>query len=257
MSLTAEEIATKLTRITTLYAGSHSPNGQHCIMEAVAFVAGEPWSDAPACVSPVIAAFMRRWNDDLPDDATRTRLLKPLILPLVGTKGDDASEIRRAWMATDWLVRSLAPTFLRTVPTLAQHADALEAIGEIVDAVSASGAQPTIAAAGAAAGAAAWAAGAAAWAAAGAAARAAAEDAARAAAEAAARDAARAAAGAAARAAEAAAGAAAGAAAWAAAEDAAWAAGAAAWAALKGPTTKAQASAVALVLRMCAVGKAP
>jgi len=174
----------RLATITRIYSGSHSPDGQHCVMEGVAYVAGEPWSDEPACVSPVIAAFLRCWNDDLQDDASRTRLLRPLILPCIGTRADDAAEIRRAWMATDWLVRSLAPTFLRAAPTLAQHADALEAIGEIVDVVSARGSQPTINAARAAAG-----------------------DAARAAA----RD------------------------------------------ALKEPVTRAQASAVALVLRMCAV----
>jgi hypothetical protein len=180
----------------------------------------------------VIAAFMRRWNDDLPDDATRTRLLKPLIPHLIGTRSDEAAEIRRAWMATDWLVRSLAPTFLRATPTLVQHADALEAIGEIVDAVSALAAQRTITAARAAA-------------------RAATRDAAGAAAGAAAGEAA----GDAARAATRdAAGAAAGAAAGDAAGDAAWAA---TREALKPYVTQAQVSAVALVLRMCTVGKEP
>ncbi len=47
-------------------------------MEAAAFIAGEPWSDHPACVCPVIAAFMRSWNDGL-SDKDRNRLLLPLI----------------------------------------------------------------------------------------------------------------------------------------------------------------------------------
>jgi hypothetical protein len=55
-----------------LAKGSHNPDeGEACVMEAVAFVAGEPWSDSPTCASPVIAAFLRRWNDDLSDTTTR------------------------------------------------------------------------------------------------------------------------------------------------------------------------------------------
>lgn len=42
----------------TLAHGKHgSPEGGLCLLEAVAYVAGEPHSDHPACVSPVIAAF--------------------------------------------------------------------------------------------------------------------------------------------------------------------------------------------------------
>ena len=57
-----------------------------CVMEAVAFVAGEPWSDSPECASPVIAAFLRQYNDRLPNDAVRTELLGPLVEKLVGSK---------------------------------------------------------------------------------------------------------------------------------------------------------------------------
>src|SRR5688500_16148045 len=61
MTLTLEEI--------TLSAGAHkSPEQGMCLLEAVAYVAGEPFSDHPKCVSPVIAAFGRRWNDDLDDE---------------------------------------------------------------------------------------------------------------------------------------------------------------------------------------------
>ena len=37
-----------------------------CVMEAVAYVAGEPWTDRPECACPVISVLLRRWNDDLP-----------------------------------------------------------------------------------------------------------------------------------------------------------------------------------------------
>ena len=67
-----------------LYVGSHSPNSTFCVMEAVAYVAGEPWSDSPECVSPVIAQFLRTWNDGLNDEDRQ--MLKPFIPKVIGTK---------------------------------------------------------------------------------------------------------------------------------------------------------------------------
>jgi hypothetical protein len=237
----------RLAQISVLESGGHEPNDGKamCAMEAAAYIAGEPWSDHPQCVCPVIAAFMRSWNDALPD-AERTSLLLPLIPKTIGTAGSATLADRRATMANDWLIRVSMPAWLR-LAGLTAHADALEALPEITDptpppaVVAALKAAQTDAAAAraaawAAAGAAAWAAArAAAWAAARAAARAAAGDAAWAAAGAAARDAAWAAAGdaawdAAGDAAWDAARDAAGDAAWDAARDAAWAA---AWAAAR------------------------
>src|SRR5688572_3642961 len=90
--------------------GAHQPDGEMCLLEAVAYVAGEPWSDHPECVSEVLGTFGRAWNDALPDDATRTRLLGPFITRLVGTRASADVEERRAWMALDWLVRTFTPT---------------------------------------------------------------------------------------------------------------------------------------------------
>ena len=201
--------------------GSHSaspdPTGDRdmCIMEAVSCMACEPWSDSPACASPVISAFLRAWNDALSDD-DRDRLLPAAVwVPrLVGSRGDDATEERRSYLALDWLTRVHTPAWFDLVPSLAPHAGALRALPEIVDLTTARMAGTVVRAA-----------------------RAAAWDAARAAAGDAARDAAWAAAGDAARdaawaAAVNAAGDAAGDAAWDAAWAAAWdAAGDAAWAA--------------------------
>jgi hypothetical protein len=238
-----------LEKLGPLKSGSHSgPDAGACILEAVSFVAGEPWSDHPQCVSPVIGAFLRNWNDNLPTDADRERLLKPLIPKIMNTRADAATEERRSYLALDWMIRTFLPAWLR-LAKLNDRADAVAGLAPIVDMVTATAAAPVVRAAneaaskaraaardaaGAAARAAARdAAGAAAvdaardaaWAAALAAARAAARDAAWAAARAAARDAARDAAGAAAvDAARAAAWAAALAAARAAARDAAWAA---------------------------------
>jgi hypothetical protein len=116
--------ADRLAAITTLSVGKHkADSAKMCAMEAVAYIAGEPWSDAPACASPVIASFMRLWNDGLPD-ADRTRLLLPLVPEIVGTRTTDADDVTREWMASDWLVRTYAPAWL-TFAGLSDHAVAL------------------------------------------------------------------------------------------------------------------------------------
>jgi len=184
-----------------------APTGDRdlCIMETVAYMAGEPWSDSPACASPVVSAFLRSWNDAL-SDADRDRLLPAAVwVPrLVGSRGDPETEERRAYLALDWLIRAHTSAWLDLVPASAPHAAALRALPEIVDLTTAGQAGDMVRAAWTAARAAACAA-----------ARDAAVDAAGAAAWTAAWDAARAAAGAAA---------------WDAAGDAAWAA---AWAAAR------------------------
>jgi hypothetical protein len=234
-----------------LQAGGHdATSGQMCVMEAVAYVAGESWTDSPECACPIISTFLRAWNDSLPD-TERTDLLRDLIPRLVGTRSTPDVENRRATMAADWLIRTHTPAWLRLAKLDAQAA-ALVALPEITDFARCPGLMPTLEAVcmdSAAAGDAAWAAaraaaGDAAWAAARAAAGAAARAAARAAAGDAARAAARAAAG---DAAWAAARAAAGDAAWAAARAAA---GDAAWAALADTKRGLQQSAKALVIRM-------
>jgi hypothetical protein len=115
-----------------LAAGSHKKDdGAMCVMEAVAYVAGEPWSDHPECACPVISAFMRAWNDGLSAD-DRSALLRPLIPRLVGTRGSKALEARRSLMAADWLVRTHAPAWLN-LAGLTAHADALAELPEITD----------------------------------------------------------------------------------------------------------------------------
>ena len=117
-----------------LLSGAHEPDGKMCVMEAVAYIAGEEWSDSPACVSQVIAALLRAWNDGLPDDETRSRLLKPLILPVMGTNCDASAESRLAWMAVDWLTRVQAPAWMRLTVTLRAHSEALKGLPEITEA---------------------------------------------------------------------------------------------------------------------------
>ena len=260
-----------------LASGNHqNPDDGMCVMEAIAWITGGDFDDAPACVHPVIRAFAISWNDSL-SGAGRDRLLKPLMWDMAGTAAEDpAVGEQLAWMATDWLVRVQAPAWLR-LAGLSDQADTLAGLTEL-NAYTTPGIMPTLravredsraawASAWASAGAAAGdAAGDAAWASAGAAARDAARDAAWASAWAAVRDeawaaagdAAWASAGAAVRdAAKDAAWASAGAAARDAAKDAAWAsAWAAAGAALQPTKVELQGSAVDLLQRMCAHAKA-
>jgi hypothetical protein len=117
-----------------------------CAMEAVAWLANEPHSDSPMCACPVIAAFVRSWNDSLPD-VDRDRLLKPILPRLLNTRSTKAVEERRGWLAMDWLIREFAPEWLALVPDLAPHAAALRELPEIADAASAVVAHPKISAA--------------------------------------------------------------------------------------------------------------
>ena len=130
MTLLSELNIERVAQVTALYSGVHAANdAKMCAMEAVAFVAGEPWSDHPQCACPVIGAFMRAWNDGLPD-AERTRLLLPLVPKLVGTRSTSAVESARAWIALDWLTRTHSVAWLH-LAKLDTHADAVAALPEL------------------------------------------------------------------------------------------------------------------------------
>ena len=130
-----------LLETVELDQGAHSPDGKFCVMELAAYLANEPWSDHPDCVSPVIGAFLRSWNDSLNDQDRQ--MLKPLIPKVIGTATSKRDEETRAWMATDWLARECAPAWLRLAGLTAQ-AEALEKLAPLVSAASARKAQPKL-----------------------------------------------------------------------------------------------------------------
>lgn len=114
----------------TLARGMHdTPGDGMCLLEAAAYLAGEPFSDHPQCVCPVLAAFGRSWNDSL-DDQTRNRLLKPFLPRLLNTRSTPDVQDRRAFMAADWAVRTYTPAWLR-LAGLNDHADALADLPEL------------------------------------------------------------------------------------------------------------------------------
>jgi hypothetical protein len=120
----------------SLLSGSHKTREDGmCALEAVAWLAGEPHTDHPQCACPVIAGFLRNWNDSLPSDAERGRLLKPLLPLLLNTRGGDKLLLRRMYLALDWEIRVMAPAWLR-LAGLVEHADAMAALAEVCDEAS-------------------------------------------------------------------------------------------------------------------------
>jgi hypothetical protein len=71
-----------------LSRGEHrSPRTGACFMEFASLLAGERWSDHPACTHPLLAAVARHVNDHT-SDAGRQRLAD-LIPSVIGLTGDD------------------------------------------------------------------------------------------------------------------------------------------------------------------------
>lgn len=76
-----------------LARGRHqSPDQGACVMELASMLAVEPFSDHPHSVCPVIAAFLRAYNDGLPDD--RRQDLFEYAAKVVGT--GSGRRVRRA-----------------------------------------------------------------------------------------------------------------------------------------------------------------
>ena len=74
--------------LPVLSRGKHrNPRKGACFMELASFLAGERWSDRPACTHPLLAALARQVNDRT-SDANRQRLAG-LIPSVIGLAGDD------------------------------------------------------------------------------------------------------------------------------------------------------------------------
>ena len=70
-----------------LARGRHeSPDSGACVMELASMLAGERFSDRPRCVDPLLAAFLRAFNDRL--HARHRQRLLPYASLAVGTRGD-------------------------------------------------------------------------------------------------------------------------------------------------------------------------
>jgi hypothetical protein len=81
-TMTVPELMPALAR------GKHrSPRQGACFMEMASFLAGERWSDHPACTHPLLATLARLVNDNTPDDERQH--LTPLIPSVIGLNSAD------------------------------------------------------------------------------------------------------------------------------------------------------------------------
>ena len=147
---------TRLAKFDTLFLGSGEHNAPHdranpseaSAMEMAAWLANEPWSDSPECVSPVIASFVIGLNDSWDND--QRQRLKPFIPRVIGTRGSLALDEIRSYMAFDWLIRTYTPAWL-DLANLNENAKALRDLPEVVDLDTVVGANFVISAASSAA----------------------------------------------------------------------------------------------------------
>ncbi len=101
-----------------LSRGKHrSPKKGACFMELASFLAGETWSDHPACTHHLLASLARDVNDHVGDHA-RTRL-EPLIPQVIGLNGDDPR-------VDAWIAREAA---LAALPVTAAERQGVAAVG--------------------------------------------------------------------------------------------------------------------------------
>src|SRR4051794_29415504 len=74
--------------LPVLSAGKHRrPRSGACLMEYASYLAGEKWSDHPACTHPLLGELARQVNDFISDDARQA--LVELVPDLIGLTGDE------------------------------------------------------------------------------------------------------------------------------------------------------------------------
>jgi hypothetical protein len=89
-----------------LARGRHqSPDQGACVMELASMLAAEPFSDHPQSVCPVIGAFLRAYNDGLPDD--RRQDLYGYAARVVGTASGRRVRRERARRCLTWLAAEI------------------------------------------------------------------------------------------------------------------------------------------------------
>ena len=84
-----------------LARGRHqSPDQGACVMELASMLASEPFSDHPRTVCPVVGAFLRAYNDGLPDD--RRQDLYEYAAKVVGSASSRRVRRARAKRCLTW-----------------------------------------------------------------------------------------------------------------------------------------------------------
>ncbi len=84
-----------------LSKGKHSsPEDGACVMELASMLAGEPFSDHPASVCPVLGSFLRAYNDSIGD--ARRQDLYEYASHIVGTRGPLELQRQRSQKLIEW-----------------------------------------------------------------------------------------------------------------------------------------------------------
>jgi hypothetical protein len=105
-----------------LSKGKHnSPEEGACVMELASMLAGEPFSDHPASVCPVIGSFLRAYNDSIDDD--RRQDLYAYAARVVGSRASADAQRARADCLAGWAAdlrrhrwrRSFLPSRMRNL----------------------------------------------------------------------------------------------------------------------------------------------
>lgn len=98
-----------------LSKGKHSnPADGACVMELASMLAGEPFSDHPVSVCPLIGALLRTYNDTTDDE--RRADLYPYASCVVGTRAGAPVEHRRAELVRAWMCEMRAQRIGRVLP---------------------------------------------------------------------------------------------------------------------------------------------
>jgi hypothetical protein len=105
-----------------LSRGKHSnPNEGACVMELASMLAGEPFTDHPRSVCPVIGSLLRAYNDYVDD--RRRQDLYAYASKVVGSRGSAEVQRRRIERLSSWASerlprrwsRFIVPAFLRMI----------------------------------------------------------------------------------------------------------------------------------------------
>lgn len=98
-----------------LSRGKHtSPDEGACVMELASMLAGEPFSDQPASVCPLIGSFLRAYNDSIDDE--RRQDLYQYAARVVGSRSSEEVRRARAQRLTAWALHLQQRRWTRLVP---------------------------------------------------------------------------------------------------------------------------------------------
>lgn len=109
------------------HGSHHDRRDGVCFKEAVSWAAGEPHSDHPDCVSPVLNRFGIALNDRLSHE--HRQLLKSFVFEEIGTAGDGLDDQRRA-LLRQWVTQKALPEWLE-LAKLPELAAKVRAAGDL------------------------------------------------------------------------------------------------------------------------------